>query len=68
MGATTPPDGQYLQYPQILLRYLDLVQVDVAPGQGRPHEVAVARADRGDGLAVVPGGLRAGLDPAERLI
>ena len=68
MGATTPPDGQYLQYPEILLRYLDLVQVDVAPGEGRPHEVAVAGTDRGDGLAVVPGGPGASLGPAERFI
>ena len=53
------PDGEDLQYPEILLRYLHLVQVYVAPGQGRPHEVAVAGTDGGDGLAVVPGGPRA---------
>ena len=66
VAPPAPPDGQYLQYPEILLRYLDLVQVDVAPGQGRPHQVAVAGADRGEGLAVVPRGLWAGPRPAER--
>ena len=50
-----PPDGENLQYPEILLRDLHLVQVDVAPGQGRPHEVAVGGTDRGGRLAVVPG-------------
>ena len=61
-----PPDGQYLQYPEILLRDLHLGQVDVAPGQSRPHQVAVAGTDRGEGLAVVPGGLGAGSRPAVR--
>ena len=50
------PDGENLQYPEILLRDLHLVQVDVAPGQRRPHEVAVGGTDRRERLAVVPGG------------
>ena len=49
------PDGQNLQDSQILLRDLDLVKVNVAPGELAPDEVAVAGGDGGGGLAVVPG-------------
>lgn len=67
-GGQASPDGQDLQDSQILLRDLHLVQVNVAPGELAPHQVAPARSDRGGRLAVVPRSTSRGTQSTEEQI